>query len=204
MSTHAERVLDWEELRAIEQKFSGKGSEEKYFDAAWWLKRNWDEAVHLGLVGRPPLRILDLGAGAAHFGFVCSYLGHSVVNLDRPGVGAYEALCRWIGAEIIPHRIESMQRLPSFDDRFDLVTSFRIGFNTRADGALFDLSEWGFFLDDVRDNVLAEGGTLCLKMNRQPNRVGLKFGDPELMDYFSGRGARIAPKGRYVIFSPLR
>ena len=86
-------------------------------------------------------------------------------------------------------------------------TAFRIGFNSKGhDGhfVLFDIEDWAFFLDDIRDRILTPDGRLVLKMIKQDDYAGLKFGDAPLMEYFESRGAVIKPKGRVVWFDPLR
>lgn len=147
------------------------------------------------------MQILDLGTGAGHFPFIAQYYGHSVTALDQPDIGIYNELCAWLGVNKIDCAIRPRTPLPKFDRKFNLVTALMLGFNTRPDGKLFTLDEWGFFLDDIRDNVLKDGGVLYLKMIRQEYREGLKISDPELQDYFRSRGADIQLAGRHVTFT---
>lgn len=196
-------VMSEQRMAEIAMRHPSNGSETKYLKPDRWLEEKWKLADILDLVDSPPLRILDLGTGAGHFPFVCRYLGHDCVALDQPGIPIYDELCRLAGVERIDHRIEPRQPLPAFEQRFDLVTAFMVSFNTRPDGTLFDLDDWGFFLDDVRDRVLTPGGRLCLKLIRQHDRQGLKYGDPKLEAFFKSRGATLAQKNRYARFEPL-
>ena len=68
---------------------------------------------------------------------------------------------------------------------------------------MYDLPEWQFFLDNIRDEVLVEGGRLCLKFNFSHSRSGREPDDPELVGLFGSRGGRYYHTGRYVIFDPL-
>jgi hypothetical protein len=77
-----------------------------------------------------------------------------------------------------------------------------LGFNTRPTGDLFTIDDWAFFLDDLRDNLLAPGGRVLLKMIGQKNRVGLHFEDAPLQEYFISRGATLLPD-RTVFFEHL-
>lgn len=200
---HAASVLAADRLKAIGSALAPLGSERKYLETARWIEKKWRIAKLLGLQARPRLRILDIGTGPGHFPFVCQYLGHEVAALDMPGTALYDVLCLWMGVDRIDHRIEPHQPLPGFPHRFDLVTALMLGFNTRRDGSLYDRHDWTFFLDDVRDHVLAADGTLCLKMIGHPARCGLRYGDAELMELFAARGARFIPRQRYAIFDPL-
>lgn len=198
----AEAELDWTARDRIAAAYP-KGSERKYLDTKKWLERKLDTALMLGLEAGPPLDILDIGTGGGHFPYVARHFGHRVAALDLPGIPLYDALCAWLGVEKRAFRVEPCQPLPDFDTRFDLVTAFMLGFNTKADGTLFTVDEWTWFLDDVRDRQLRPGGRLVLKMIRQEERQGLKYGAPALMQLFAARGARFDDKHRHAIFEPL-
>jgi hypothetical protein len=197
-------IFDPVDLRALALRHGRSGSERKYIWPEPWLAKKWAAIELLDLHRSHGLSILDLGTGPGHFPIICRYLGHDCEALDQPGIPLYDDLCRLAGLERIDHAIRPGQPLPRFERRFDLVTAFMLGFNTRPDGTLFSLDDWQFFLDDVRDNVLTPGGHLCLKMIRQAKRSGLKYGDPELMALFEARGARFLPKHRFALFQPLR
>ncbi len=199
----AERELDWPALDRLAEAHP-KGSERKYLETRKWLERKLDAALLLGLAAGPPLDILDIGTGGGHFPYVARHFGHRVVAVDLPEIALYDALCAWLGVEKHDVRVEARTPLPDFGRRFDLVTAFMLGFNTKADGTLFTLDDWAWFLDDVRANQLKPGGRLLLKMIRQAERCGPKYGDPELMRLFAGRGARFLEADRYAIFEPLR
>lgn len=116
----------------------------------------------------------------------------------------------WLRVGVLHHAIGPKQALPDLPLRFDLVTSFRVPFNKKQDTGkkdqrdLFDLGEWAFLIDDIRDNVLRPGGRLTLKMNAQPGHVGLRYGDLELMEFFASRGAVSGQPDKYVTFDPLK
>ncbi len=206
---HAASLLTADRMAALAERHGGAGSETKYLEPERWLREKWKLAGKLGLHEGPrfgtgpALRILDLGTGAGHFPFVCRYLGHDCVALDQPGIPLYDDFCALFGLDRVDHAIRPRQPLPALGARFDLVTAFMLGFNTRPDGKLFDLDDWSFFLDDVRDHQLVPGGRLCLKLIRQAKREGLKYGDPALMELFAARGGRFAEKHRMVRFEPL-
>lgn len=197
---YADTHLDWDELKRIDAAHRN-GSERKYLDTHRWLKMKLDIALDFELEKKRPSRVLDLGTGPGHFPYVTSFLGHEVVALDQPGIPIYDDLCAWLGIEKLDWAIRPSEPLPKFEGRFDMVTALMLGFNTRPDGKLFTIEEWGYFLDDIRSNILADNGILHLKMIRQQNREGLKISDPELQDYFKSRGAEIDLRPRYVSFT---
>jgi SAM-dependent methyltransferase len=206
----ARSELDWDSLRAIRAELPKKHEHYlTYLDAATWFRKLWREAVRLRLHRMPSQRVLDLGTGPGHFAYICRYLGHKVLGLERPGA-CLDAFHEWMGLEVVSHAIAANRPLPRLPVRFDTVTAFRVPFNKKRETGdksrrqLFDLDEWSFFLDDVRDHVLRPGGRLVLKMNSQPNHAGLHYGDPTLMDFLARRGAAPEQRRLYVTFDPLR
>ena len=206
--------LDWEQLAVIRRDVGERRpNKAKYLDAEKWLASMWTEAKYLGLHRPPAQRLLDLGTGPGFFPHACRVLGHEVWALDMPGTPLYDVMCLWTGIDVVPHAIRAQTLMPPFPVRFDLVTAHRVGCHAKGrqgNKTLFDLDDWGFFLDDVRNNLLQPtGGRLLLKMIAQEDFSGLKFDDKLLQDYFASRGA-VRLKGphrgrsRYFLFDPLR
>ncbi len=200
--------FDWDGLEAIRASTSDQTANRvKYLDAEKWLISMCHEAVNLTLHDRPPLRILDIGSGPGYFPYVCTLLGHDAWALDRPSMPLFVELRALMHVPFVEHAVRAREALPALRDRFDLVTAHRVQFNAKkgtGQRELFDLDDWAFFLDDLRDRVLVPGGGLILKMINQDDYTGLKFGDAPLMRFFESRGARIpAGPGRYVIFEQL-
>jgi hypothetical protein len=85
-----------------------------------------------------------------------------------------------------------------------LVTAFRSQFNVvRKEKRLWNLDEWAFFLDDLRDNVLKPNGRFFFRMNEGYPYPGLVYGTPELMGMFKARGAGFRER-HGISFEPLR
>jgi hypothetical protein len=149
------------------------GNRLKYLDTPTWAGGKFDHAIRLGLHRSPPKRILDLGAGPGHFQMVAEYFGHETMGVDIPLVSCsprvkthiYDDLCDFFGVCKIDHRILAGAPLPSFAGCFDLVTSFMTCFSLDTKlGMPWTVRDWTFFLKDLRDNVLAEGGSIYLNL----------------------------------------
>lgn len=178
----------------------------KYGDLELWMGRAWKEATRLGLDHSPPIDILDIGMGAGYFLYVCQRLGHRCVGLDRPGLFPFwQRLRQWLGiSQVVEHTIKPYEKLPASLGKFDLVTSFRAQFNYNLDEKrLWNLDEWAYFLDDLRENVLEPEGRFALKLAKQEHKgdAGLKRGDQSLSRFMEGRGATL--HGTVLVFAPL-
>jgi hypothetical protein len=178
-----------------------------YADVELWMGRAWKEATRLGLDRSPPREVLDIGMGAGYFLHVCQYLGHHCSGLDRGGQFPFwQGLREWFGIErIVEHTIKPCEPLPKTLGKFDLVTAFRVQFNfNTAEERLWNLDEWGFFLNDVRDHILNPKGRVALKLAKQEHKgsKGLKRSDEALIRFMVDRGA-IQHK-TLLTFDPLR
>jgi SAM-dependent methyltransferase len=211
LMARARAELDWSKLDSVAESLPLRKhpSFADYLNVETWFQKFWHtEVTRLELERSPPLRILDLGTGPGFFPYLCRCLGHKALGLERaPGLQGFH---EWMRVAVVYYAIGPRLLMPDFPVRFDLVTSFRVPFNKKEETGkknkreLFDLKEWEFFLDDIRDNVLRPGGRFTLKMNAQPGHLGLRYGDPELMDYFASRGALPNQPDKYVTFDPLR
>jgi hypothetical protein len=194
-----------EELRrSTEEKREHKLS---YGDVERWMGRAWKEATGLGLDCSPPLDVLDIGMAAGYFLYVCQYLGHRCTGLDRGGAFSFwQGLRKWFGIQrVVEHTIRPLESLPKTLGRFDLVTAFRAQFNfNTAEKRLWNLDEWGFFLDDLRDHVLKPKGRFVLKLAKQEHKGsdGLKRSDQALIRFMIDRGA--TQQHTMLTFDPLR
>ena len=70
-----------------------------------------------------------------------------------------------------------------------LVTAFNTVFDRISDEATWTPREWGFFLEDLRANVLEPDAEILVKLN--PNKT-LRHDEPTLSRFFGSLGADIA------------
>jgi SAM-dependent methyltransferase len=168
----------------------------KYVDAGHRLELAIQQARSVQLDRRKPLRILDIGSGAGYFLFVCKHLGHKVMGLDLDWPPMYAEMFEMMEMPRCVSRIEPFQLLPDLGNRFDFLTGFAVCFNSHGSDHVWGAKEWGFFLDDLQNNVLSESGEIYFELNPEP----WGYYTPELSEFFRQRGAQVA--GKKVSFKP--
>jgi hypothetical protein len=170
------------------------------------LARALAEARAIGLDTGPPRRVLDLGAGPGYFLHVAQFFGHSALGLER-AMEVAAPFHAWLGVDAVEGSVTACTPLQALPDRFDVVTAQKIQFDVLrdADGKRFwGVEEWGFLLDDLRENVLRPDGTVYLRLNKRNRRYpGPRVGDPELAADWAARGGVRGPLPRSTLFAPL-
>jgi SAM-dependent methyltransferase len=176
--------IDQTELREIADRHAG----EKYADIDHWLRVNRERVQDLKLHRSTALSVLDLGCGGGFFLFILKRFGHSVLGLDIDEWPLFRELLEVFQVPRIVFRIQPLESLPNFDQQFDWITAFSIGFDrNREKNSRWGLPEWEFFLREVQSR-LAPGGKIYLAFNPLPNGDYLT---PELRDFFRAHGADI-------------
>ena len=159
----------------------------KYLDLKRWIAVNIRRIRQLELDLARPKRILDLGCGAGYFLYIAQLLGHSGVGLDMDRLSMFREITRLIGVRRVVQRIQAFRPLPSFGQKFDVITAFMICFNNHKMPELWGVPEWDFFLDDLAKH-LKPRGQVWLELNQEYDGT---FYTPELKEFFESRGARI-------------
>jgi SAM-dependent methyltransferase len=176
--------IDQDRLREIQKRYAG----EKYADVDHWLRVNRERVQDLKLHRCPAQRVLDLGCGGGFFLFILKRFGHSVLGLDIDESALFRELLEVFQVPRIVLRIQPFESLPNFEQQFDWITAFSIGFDRdRENSSRWGVAEWQFLLRDLQDR-LAPGGKIYLALNPLPNDDYLT---PELHDFFRARGADI-------------
>ena len=65
------------------------------------------------------------------------------------------------------------EKLPDFNQRFDVVTAFAVCFNNHDQPDLWGPREWLSFLQDLATNQLTTGGRFMMKLNQEPDKLPL-------------------------------
>ena len=154
-------------------------------------------AIELGLDKSNAGSVLDLGCGAGYFLYCCKFLGHQVHGIDQPGYDFYTDMFECLGLSRTSERIEAYTPLSPLQTRFDVVTAHQICFNGHRTNRLWGVNEWQFLLDDLKANVLTDGGIIALEFNEEPS---IGFYTTELRSFFESKSARIF-RGRVIISS---
>lgn len=171
-------TVDTEKFGAMQEfqlspgKFKPASDIVKYIDPVGWFVSKLSLAHRVNLHTRAPLDILDIGTGPAHWPAVAQFYGHRVLGSDLPlrTTGQlerghlYDALGDIYGVRRIPLKVTEYTPLPPFEQRFGMVTAFLAAFNVDAEKKPWSIAAWNFFLDDLRRNVLAEGGEVFMSL----------------------------------------
>ena len=195
-------TVDFERLGSLPRERKN----DKWFDRPEkFLARALAEARAIGLDTGPPRRVLDLGAGPGYFLHVAQFFGHTALGLERMAVCT--PFHAWLGVDAVEGSVTASTPLQAFPERFDMVTAQKIQFDDVRGPAgkhHWGVEEWGFLLDDLRENVLRPGGSVYLRLNKRNRRhTGPRFGDPELAADWAARGGVPAALDRSTLFAPL-
>jgi hypothetical protein len=143
----------------------------KYIDLDRYLLMNLRRIYDLRLDKVGPSKILDLGAGAGYFMYLCKVHGHQPMGIDLPEHEFYNQMIQLFGLERIAQPITAFEPLPVFDRKFDFVTSFATCFHQyRGDkhGERWSEDAWAYFLHDIFGNKLTPNGIVHLHFHDNP------------------------------------
>ena len=177
----------------------------KYLDVCPWLKDKVARAFTMGLVDSPPLRILDLGAGAGHFLAVCDALGHETVGIDL-AFPLYIDLCALMGVDRRTWRVNPREPLPRSLGGFDLITAFQVkfdhlGFDPARGHLYWSLADWDFFIRDVTGERMRYPGRLCLQLNSRVLPDGTRERFTDVLAACKATGARVNETASEICFA---
>jgi SAM-dependent methyltransferase len=159
----------------------------KYLDLNRWIGVNIRRIRQLELDLSRPKQILDLGCGAGYFLYIAQLLGHSGLGLDMDRLPMFREITRLLGVRRVVQQIRALRPLPSFGQKFDVITAFMVCFNDHKMPGLWGVQEWDFFLDDLAKH-LKPRGRVWLELNQEYDGT---FYTRELKEFFRKRGAKI-------------
>lgn len=170
----------------------------KFFDIIYWCQGKFGIAQRLGLDRSPPARIVDIGAGPAHFSCVAGYFGHHVLGTDlEPGPGRPRALEMYadfrdlLSAAWIPHATTVGEPLPTLPHGIDICTAFLTKFHAHPDGTPWTVEDWREFLRRLAPSFSGDTRRLSLKLNRE-------LITPAVWEFLSRIADFSAPEALYV------
>lgn len=191
---------DFSICRMLQEKYGGikrKGGAKKYLDYERHLRVAIRRALALDLDRSERKSILDIGTGAGYFPLVCREFGHRCHAIDLRDEGLYHDLTTHFAVPKTTHAVRAYQRLPAMGDRFDIVTGFAVGFSNGAGrSSLWGRDEWRFFVTDLMENVIADGGMAWFQLN--PSFPGGARYDAPLRAYFEEQATTVS--GPHVVF----
>lgn len=185
---------------------------EKYLDIAKRLTVSATFAKQLRLLQPgPSRRILDLGAGGGFFCFAAMCHGHTAVALepeldlsDEKSSIRHAAIIRLLG---VPHSPQSiLPQVPLVLDEaisgngpYDLISAIAIMFNhdQSEEGRsriYWNKDDYLFWLNDLKCQHLAQGGTVFLRFNAPLTGEDLNGAiPPTLLRYYHDLGRLLSP-----------
>lgn len=143
----------------------------KYLRSDMIVPRKALEIAFLGLDRLPPLRVLDLGAGAGQFCMLAQELGHEAVPLTDPYPPIFAATAAKFGLDVIRQHIVAHEPL-NVVGTFDLICASRVKFSYYRDRTEWSLAEWREFLDHLIA-LLKPSGALYFLFNPQFQNEGV-------------------------------
>ncbi len=153
----------------------------KYLDTSYWIFENLKRIYHLNLHKKNSQLILDLGAGAGYFAYLCKKYGHNVTALDMDNNPMYNSIIELLEINRINHKISFGRNLPLPEGlKFDLVTAFMICFNNHKEDNLWHLEEWDWFLKFLIKHLQLDG-KIFLSFNEESTLNPI---DKNLYNYF--------------------
>ncbi|MDL2279613.1 class I SAM-dependent methyltransferase, partial [Desulfovibrio sp. OttesenSCG-928-G11] len=139
----------------------------KYLNIERYIMLNLRRVYSLGLHDCRPLSVLDIGAGAGFFLYVCKLYGHEVIGFDSNQGNFYQKIHAALNVPCLCSRVLPLTPLPEFQKKFDLITAFAVCFH-EADGRKWSKEEWRFFYIDLLDNHCKDDGRIHLHLNDSP------------------------------------
>jgi hypothetical protein len=184
--------MDYEPILEILGKYRFK-----FLDVKTFLPTTISRAYFLGLHQFRKLSILDIGTGVGYFPVVCKYYGHSAIAIDQDSNQVFEDVTKWLNVDRRTWEIRAFEPVPSMGQRFDLITAFMVNFDRVKESNYepWGPEEWEFFLSDMAQNHLEDGGRLVLLLNPHTRK------NSAVLEYFATRGAKF--KENWVEFNKL-
>src|SRR5437016_3852147 len=149
--------IDQHRLLEIQTRYANS-SYAKYADVDHWLRVNRERVQDLKLHRARPQRVLDLGCGGGFFLFILKHFRHSVFGLDIDESPLFRELLEVFEVPRTSFRIQPFESLPNFQQQFDWITAFSLGFDRyREKNARWGAAEWEFLLRDLQARLATRG-----------------------------------------------
>lgn len=159
----------------------------KYFDLHQWLPNS---VARWATIKRyrphlvtPDTTALDISTGFGYFPLAGKHLFgvKSIDATDAPGVrwsDLYDDVTHVFGIRKYELFVRKFEALDIRNDgrRYDLLTSYQMVFDVW--NGIWGEQEWRFFLKDVRESLLNEGGAIVLGFNQRGDVGFMKWAKP--------------------------
>ncbi len=128
--------------------------------------------------------ILDIGTGMGYIPYIFKHNGYDVSCFDMVGCAdIFNKSCKMLGVKKHDFTISKYNRIINFNKKFDIINASLICFNQHREKDFWLKDEWMFFLSDIYNNQLNNGGVLYLGFNSEDDSK-FYLGDRELHNIF--------------------
>lgn len=170
ITSRIEASPGWTEAKTKYLKGSKRGPD-KYFNTHVWVSeafRRWDSLQRFVPTN---IKVLDIGAGFGYFAIVGRELGNQVELADVSNP-LYDTVTSILGLSKHELDVSAFTPIQLQSGRYDLVTAYRIVFDKD-----WKEDEWRFFLRDVRNSLLNEGGSIVLGFNDGREKLFMEWAE---------------------------
>lgn len=142
----------------------------------FYLREKIDFFVKYKIYQETNKNVLDLGSGCGYFPFICKLFDNYAEGTDIESSKLYYDIINILKIKIFYFKINKYEKMPKFTKKYDIITAQRICFNCHGTDNLWGPEEWIFFLKDVFENLLNDGGKIILNLNKE-NKINKKYND---------------------------
>ena len=175
-----EATSGWAEAK--EKYYIGsKRGPDKYFSAYTWIEacfQRWKVLEQEGLISSN-LKVLDIGAGFGYFAIVGkAYTGSNHIEMADVPDPMFDVVTSLLGLSKYKLEVNAFipMQLQNNSKRYDLITAYRIVFDKWA--GFWGEEEYRFFLRDIFDSLLNEGGSVVLGFNDKREKGFMSWAGP--------------------------
>ena len=200
-----------DKLRKLQERYHDAPSSPeygKYLAVRYYMFINLKNLVMLGLDRSKKKNILDIGTGCGYFPFACQHYGHRCMTIDLGVNPLFNDFRKLFGVPCTLWQVRAYEPLPDMGMKFDIITAFLVRFNINnltdnwgeAPDELsnyWGVSEWEFFINDLKENQLNENGKIFILLNKEYHSEGRNYSE-ELHQFFLSAGASV--NGGTIIF----
>ena len=142
----------------------------------------WSLNLYNNIKNSKSRSVLDIGTGMGYIPFIFKHNDYEVSSFDMEGCSEiFDKSCKILNVDKKNYTIKKYTKIINFNKKFDLINASLISFNEHREQTFWKRKEWVYFLNDIYQNHLNDGGVLYLGFNSEiDNNSYLFLGDKDL------------------------